>query len=141
MVYGVDYAAGSVGAARAENRDAIRQGRVDIQRASVSQLPFPDAKFDLASAVETMYYWPEPIKDLQEIVRVLKPGGRLIVINETYKGGRWNFLKGPAMKLIRARNFSTDDYRQLMTSAGFTEIQIVVEPARGWICAVGRRPS
>jgi cyclopropane fatty-acyl-phospholipid synthase-like methyltransferase len=36
-VYGVDYAAGSVAASRAENRDAIQEGRVEIEQASVSQ--------------------------------------------------------------------------------------------------------
>jgi ubiquinone/menaquinone biosynthesis C-methylase UbiE len=59
-VYGVDYAAGSVVASRAENRDAIQEGRVEIEQASVSQLPFPEARFDLVSAVETIYYWPTP---------------------------------------------------------------------------------
>ena len=141
MIYGIDYAKGSVAASRAENRDAIRQGRVDVQYASVSRLPFPDAKFDLASAVETIYYWPDPVKDLQEILRVLKPGGRLIVINETYKGARWDFLKGSIMKLLRAKNFSVDEFKQLMTSAGFIEVQALVEPSKGWICVIGKRPS
>jgi ubiquinone/menaquinone biosynthesis C-methylase UbiE len=141
MIYGVDYAKGSVAASRAENRDAIQQGRVDVQYASVSQLPFPDAKFDLASAVETMYYWPDPVKDLQEILRVLKPGGRLIVIHETYKGARWDFLKGSIMKLLRAKNFSVDEFKQLMTSAGLIEVQALVEPSKGWICVIGKRPS
>ena len=141
MIYGVDYATGSVEASRAENRDAIAKGRVEIERASVSQLPFPDKKFDLVSAIETIYYWPDPVKDLQEILRVLKPGGRVIVICETYVGGRWSTVKGPAMKLIGARNFSVDEYRQLLTSAGYIEVQINVESSRGWICVTGERPS
>jgi ubiquinone/menaquinone biosynthesis C-methylase UbiE len=141
MVYGVDYAAGSVAASRAENRQAFEKGHVEIQHASVSQLPFPDAKFDLVSAVETIYYWPDPVKDLQEILRVLKPGGRAIVICETYKGGRWSSFKSPAMKLLGARNFSMDEYKGLLTSAGYIEVQVLIEPARGWICAIGKRPS
>jgi ubiquinone/menaquinone biosynthesis C-methylase UbiE len=141
MVHGVDYAAGSVAASRSENRDAIAKGRVEVQQASVSQLPFPGATFDLASAVETIYYWPDPVKDLREILRVLKPGGNLIVINETYKGGRWNFFKGPAMKLLLANNFSVDELKQLLTAAGYIDVQVVVEPSHGWICAIGKRPS
>jgi ubiquinone/menaquinone biosynthesis C-methylase UbiE len=141
MVYGVDYVAGSIAASRSENQKAIAEGRVEIQQASVSQLPFPDAEFDLVSAVETIYYWPDPAKDLQEVLRVLKPGSRVIVICETYIGGRWSTLKAPAMKLIRAKNFTVDEYKQLLTAAGFIEVQVVVQPSRGWICAIGKRPS
>ena len=141
LVYGVDNATGSVAASRAENRESIEKGRVEIKQASVSQLPFPDAQFDLVSAVETIYYWPDPARDLQEILRVLKPGGRVIVICETYKGGRWNFYKGPAMKLLRASNFSIDEYKELLTSAGYIDVQVVVEPVRGWICAIGKRTT
>ena len=141
MVYGVDYVAGSIAASRSENQKAIAEGHVEIQQASVSQLRFPDAEFDLVSAVETIYYWPDPAKDLQEVLRVLKPGSRVIVICETYIGGRWSTLKAPAMKLIRAKNFTVDEYKQLLTAAGFIEVQVVVQPSRGWICAIGKRPS
>jgi ubiquinone/menaquinone biosynthesis C-methylase UbiE len=141
MVYGVDYASGSIAASRAENREAIKAGRVEIQQASVSQLPFPDVKFDLVSAVETIYYWPNPAKDLAEILRVLKPGGWVIVICEFYKGGRWSSFKSPAMKLLGSKKFNVDEYKSLLASAGYIEVQVVVEPSHGWICAMGKRPS
>src|SRR5262245_21134032 len=72
-VYGVDFAAGSVAASRSKNAQLIKDGRVEIRQASVSSLPFPDNYFDLVTAVETHYYWPDPVKDFQEILRVLKP--------------------------------------------------------------------
>lgn len=87
MVYGIDYADGSVAGSYAHNRSLIDAGRVLIEKALVSQLPFPDNKFDLATAVETQYYWPDLEGDMREILRVLKPGGRLVVIAEFYKGG------------------------------------------------------
>jgi SAM-dependent methyltransferase len=141
MVYGIDYSAGSVAASRAVNRSEVEKGRVEIQHASVSQLPFPDGKFDLVSAVETIYYWPDPVKDVREILRVLKPGGRVVVVCETYLGGRWSTFKAPAMKLLRANNFSVDEYKQLLASAGYIEVQVLVDPSHGWICAIGKRPS
>src|SRR5690242_10191374 len=42
-VVGVDYSIGSVEASRALNAAAVRDGRVEVRQASVSQLPFPDA--------------------------------------------------------------------------------------------------
>jgi ubiquinone/menaquinone biosynthesis C-methylase UbiE len=46
---------------------------------------------------------------MQEILRVLKPGGRLMVVVESYKGGRNDWLLGPVMKLIGSNRLSADD--------------------------------
>ena len=138
-VCGVDYASGSVAVSRSKNANLIKSGRVDIREGSVSQLPFPDSSFDLALAVETQYYWPDLVNDMKEVRRVLKTGGRLVVIAETYKGGRLDLLKGPAMRLLQSTHLSADDHRQLFLSAGFDDVQIIEEKKRGWICAMGAK--
>jgi len=139
LVCGVDYASGSVAASRSKNARLIESGRVQISEASVSRLPFPDETFDLATAIETQYYWPDPLNDMKEVRRVLKPGGRLVVIAETYKGGRLDPFKAPAMRLLKSTHLSADDQRELFLSAGFSDVQIFEEKKRGWICATGRR--
>ena len=55
MVYGIDYAEGSIAVSRDLNSRFIEAGRVVIQKASVSRLPFLDDTFDLATAIETQY--------------------------------------------------------------------------------------
>src|SRR5262249_39804336 len=85
-VTGVDYAGGSVATSRATNAALIRDGRVEIRQASVSELPFADGSFDLVTAVETHYYWPDPAGDLKQVFRVTKPGGTALVIAEAYRG-------------------------------------------------------
>lgn len=140
MVYGVDYAKGSVAASRSKNAKLISSGRVEIKQGSVSELPFPDNKFDLVTAVETQYYWPDLIHDMQEVLRVLKPDGTLIVILESYKKGIRNKLEQPAMKLLGTSNLSVDEQRELFLEAGFSEVQIFEELSKGWICGVGKKP-
>ena len=140
IVYGVDYAAGSVAASRARNAQLIRAGRVEITRASVSRLPFPADKFDVVTAVETQYYWPNLMNDMREVLRVLKPGGTLIVIAESYKKAANDWLHGPAMKLVRSTNLGVAEQRELFAGAGYTDIQIFEERAKGWICGVGKKP-
>ena len=140
-VYGVDYASGSIAVSRSKNASLIKSGRVEIHEGSVSQLPFPDSMFDLALALETQYYWPDLVNDMKEVRRVLKPGGRLVVIAETYKGGRLDKLTAPAMKLLKSSHLSADDQRELFLSAGYDEVQIIEEKKRGWICAIGRKPA
>ena len=140
MVYGVDYAKGSVAASRARNRRQIQAGRVAIEEASVSKLPFPENKFDLATAVETQYYWPNLVEDMREILRALKPGGKLVIIAETYKDGKYDKLKQPVMWLLRSSHLSVQDQRDLFLKAGYTGVEIFEERDKGWICAVGTKP-
>ena len=52
---------------------------VDIQR-----IPFPDGTFDLVVSLETLEHVPDPDVGLAELVRVTKPGGRLIVPGPDY---------------------------------------------------------
>jgi SAM-dependent methyltransferase len=139
-VCGVDYSAASVAAARSTNTAAIAEGRVEIRQAPVSALPFEDGTFDLVTAVETHYYWPQPVSDLREILRVLKPGGRLAIIAETYRGQTLDMLLRIPMALLRARYLTIEEHETLLMTAGFTEITVDTAPHKGWICAVGRRP-
>src|SRR5262249_26407915 len=71
-IWGIDYSAASVRAARRTNADAIGAGRVRIEHGSVAALPFADGTFDLVTAVETHYYWPDLPASMREIFRVLK---------------------------------------------------------------------
>jgi len=137
-VLGVDYSEASVEASREANRDAVADGRVEVQQGSVSRLPFADAMFDLVTAVETHYYWPDLANDAREILRVLKPGGTLLVIAEAYMG-RYGWLFQLAMLPMRARLMSADEHRAWLETAGFTGVEVSEKRGRGWICVTGRR--
>lgn len=138
---GVDYAAGSVAASRARNADLIRAGRVQITQASVSKLPFPDNQFDLVTAVETQYYWPDLVGDMREILRVLKPGGMVLVILESYEKGRYGSLQGRALKLLGGANLSVEDEKELFTKAGYIGVEVHTEQRKGWLCATGKKAA
>jgi hypothetical protein len=77
---------------------------------------------------------------MREVLRVLKPGGRLLIIAETYKGRRFDVLFWPAMKLLGATYLTVTEHRELFAAAGYTEIEITEERAKGWICCLGRKP-
>ena len=139
VVHGIDYSAGSAAVASSVNRDLIKNGRVNIQQASVSNLPFPDSSFDLVTAVETQYYWPNLVEDMREIRRVLKPGAALMILAESYQGGRTDKWQRPIMKLLGAAHLDVAAHRQLLGSAGYDQVEIFENP-KGWICAVGRNP-
>ena len=140
-VFGLDYSAASVAVSSDTNAEEIAAGRVQIQQGSVAALPFPDCTFDIVTAVETHYYWPDLPANTREIFRVLKPGGTFALIAETYRGGPLRFLYGIVMPLLRAAFLSDAEHRNLLTQAGFTEVETKHVPGKNWICATGRKPA
>ena len=141
-VFGIDYSAESVAASRETNTRAIAEGRVQVEQATVSQLPFSDAAFNLVTAVETHYYWPDLPHDVREVMRVLKPGAQFAIIAETYRGRRNDWLYRPTMTLLlKAAYLTPEQHRRLLVDAGFAEVQVFEEKAKGWLCAIGIRPS
>lgn len=80
-VTGLDYSPLSVQASAQLNDEAIAEGRCAVLEGNSSDLPFPDASFDLVTAFETTYYWDLPTA-FSEIARVLVPGGSFLICNE-----------------------------------------------------------
>ena len=140
-VYGVDFSDESVAVSKRTNAQWIRDGRVEVRQGSVSQLPFPDETFDLITAVETHFWWPDLPSDLHEVFRVLKPGGKLVVIAEVYKGANTRTAK--MIEIYAAKVGMTllgvDEHRELLSGSGFSDVEVVVEEQKGWIFASGKK--
>jgi SAM-dependent methyltransferase len=138
---GVDYSAASVAAARRLNRDAIATGHVHIVRGSVSHLPFPAEAFDLVTAVETHYYWPNVVEDLREIRRTLKPAGHVVLIAEAYRrDGVASAMMGGVMRVLGGAQLSAQQHRDALSAAGFVDVVIEEDRRNGWIAARGQAP-
>jgi ubiquinone/menaquinone biosynthesis C-methylase UbiE len=140
-VYGLDHSEESVVAARRTNGRLIRTGRVEIRQGSVSHLPFPGDTFDLATAVETHFWWPDLAADMREVLRVLKPGGTLIIIAEFYKGGKGDNRIQKLAELTGMAYLSADEHRALFANAGYSDVQIIERYDKGWICGIGEKPA
>jgi SAM-dependent methyltransferase len=142
-VYGIDYSSESVAIANRTNRQWIDVARVEIWEASVSQLPFAADTFDLVTAVETHFWWPDLPADMREVLRVLKPGGTLIIIAEIYRGAKTKTAKlaEKYLPLSGMALLSVDEHRELFAKAGYSDVQVIEEVSKGWICGIGRKPS
>ncbi len=142
-VYGVDYSDESVAATKRTNAKWIAIGRVEVQQGSVSQLPFPDAMFDLITAVETHFWWPDVPADMREVFRVLKPGGTFIAIAEIYKGANTmaaKIIEKSAPK-VGMTLLSVEEHREFFASTGYSNVQVIEKREKGWICALGKKPG
>jgi ubiquinone/menaquinone biosynthesis C-methylase UbiE len=142
-VYGIDYSEESVAASKKYVTQYITLGRVEILNGSVSQLPFPNNMFDLVTAVETHFWWSNLPGDIREVFRVLKPGGTLIFIAEIYKGASTTAAKFAEKYASRAGMtlLTVDEHREHFTNAGYSNVQVIEERDKAWICALGRKST
>lgn len=78
-VEGIDISDKAVDAANARLAARGLSGQARAQRASVLEIPFPDAAFDYVVSSGVIHHTPDPKKGFSELVRVLKPGGKLFL--------------------------------------------------------------
>jgi SAM-dependent methyltransferase len=79
-VVGIDPSELMVRHARHRNRSWIAAGRVRVEQGSSRDLTrFDDESFDRVLGVHVVCFWDEPARDLAEVRRVLRPGGRLLL--------------------------------------------------------------
>jgi ubiquinone/menaquinone biosynthesis C-methylase UbiE len=119
-VAGIDPSEEMVEQASARNAAAIRTGAVDLRRGSVESMPFEDATFDTALAINSMQVWPDAPAGLREICRVLTRGGRIAL--------------GFTPNSRQPRSGVTE----LLSAAGFEAARLV--DLRGGFCALAQKP-
>ena len=120
MVTGVDYSAPLLEQARQLTTAADLSQRVAFQRADAQQLPFADHAFDVVLCECALCTFADAPRVLAEMLRVLKPGGRLALSDITLHAPIPEPLQsalGQALCIAGAR--SANEYQDLIIAAGF----------------------
>ena len=117
-VYGIDISEESVTKACEVNKVFLDK-QIFVQQGSANQLPYKDATFNLVTAVETVYFWPNLPICLQEVRRVLKPGGKFAIMVEVIDtDSKWtNVVEGMTA-------FTPAQLKQFLEDAGFIKTEI-----------------
>ena len=136
-VTAVDYSALSVEKAKTYNKAMIAAGRCTVQQGDVSELRLPVGAFDLATAFETVYFWPGLEKCFAQVVKVLKPGGVFMICNES-DGTDPTSLKYE--KIIEGmKNYTAEEIGAALKAAGFSEVTSDHHPSKPWLTMLARK--
>ena len=128
-VYGVDISPVSVEKSKAANQKELGK-RCEVYQGSAQALPFEAQSLELVTAFETVYFWPALPDCFREILRVLKPGGQFVVINDPGDPDRhWENL------VANMTVYSPEEISSFMEQAGFSDIRVTRN--RNTYCVVG----
>ena len=127
-VYGVDYSIESVNLSKEVNEDLIKEGRVEVHEGNVMDLPFEDNSFDIVTAFETVYFWPDIVKSFGEVKRVLKPGGMFLIGCEA--NGTNNLAMKFFDKVIDMTFYEDKDLVGFLKSNDFNEITVYLRDGK-----------
>jgi ubiquinone/menaquinone biosynthesis C-methylase UbiE len=139
FVAGVDHSADMVQQTRKRNAAAIQAGRVEVKHGNVAALPYDDASFDKVIAVETFYFWANPVEYLQEVRRVLQPGRLVALAMEASKEApNWQKMAAQTAQM-GFPIYSGVEVEEMLTAAGFSRawFETVPDKGSGWLCALG----
>ena len=133
-VTGIDYSHVSVSKSREFNWLAIAEGRCEVVEGDVAALPFDDCSFDLATAFETIYFWPDIVESYRQVHRVLKPGGRFVIVNES-DGSKPTDAKWESI-IEGMHTYTPAEIEADLAAAGFASVVTTRDTARHFIRVV-----
>lgn len=124
-LYGLDHSEEMIKLARKVNRKGVETGRVKFITSSADDIPLEENVANVVTAFETVQFWTETEKSFNEVRRVLKDGGKFIIINRyPEKGSKW-------WKFAKIK--SDEEYRKILKNAGFNKVSTDLNYKKGWI--------
>lgn len=145
-VIGIDYSELAVERSIQLNKKAINKGRCEIIHGSVSELPFNDDCFDIVTAFETIYFWPDFRNDLKQILRVLKDEGIFFIANEALPKENDSRQKD-IIELLNMNIYSADELEKYLHESGFSEVITFIKKSKDsftgedtdWLCVISKK--
>lgn len=131
----VDHSSEMVELARRNNRETIDEGRLQVKEAGAEALPFDDETFTCATIAKVLGLLTDPVAALEELHRVLEPGGRIVV--EGSDPELRGTVAAPEPLASRLTFYESDDLKEIAQEAGFEELEVVRRTLKPYAETVG----
>ncbi|MGD8739411.1 MAG: class I SAM-dependent methyltransferase [Desulfobacterales bacterium] len=134
VIEGIDLSDTMVAIAEKKNKKYIAQGRVIIRQGNFAETAYGHNRFDKICSANTVYFWPQPDNYIKKILRILKPGGKLILAFEDI-----NQLESRQLNTTVFHFYHQDEIVTLLSRNGFSRsIEVVSKEKRSlrYHCAV-----
>jgi ubiquinone/menaquinone biosynthesis C-methylase UbiE len=122
---GLDMAERMCQLARVKSRAVGLERSTDFVTGDSEHLPFPEGSFDMITCSNSFHHYPHQDKVLREMLRVLRPGGRVVIIDGFRDNVIGWFLFDVCVTRVEksVHHCAAIEMLNELTSAGFTEIQ------------------
>ena len=120
IVDGLDYSEVSVLESIKRNQKAVDSGRCRVMHADVSNMPIEEMTYDLVSAFETIYFWPDIENTFKKVFKIIKANGQFLIAQGTDGNHpddeKWlSTVEG--MKV-----YTADKLKRYLLNAGFSSV-------------------
>ncbi len=136
-IEGIDFSDAMFKQASKVNKDYILRGKVKLHKGDCRSLPFNNESFDKLCSINTLYFWKQPKKYFNEMFRVMKPGGKVVIgFRDDKQMSKLNLSKDIFTV------YSLDEVASLLSSVGFLGSRVIEKEGKPFLsyCAVGTKP-
>lgn len=121
---GIDISEQMVNIAAKRNKNWVDNSKLEIEQASIADIPYPDKHFDKVFTCNTIYFWPNPKKNLEEVKQVLKPSGKFLCAFRDKKLMQSKSSAVTENREIFQNLYHPEEIQQLFQKADFQKTQI-----------------
>jgi len=112
------------------SRDMVRLAGPLAVLGEVEQLPFTDGEFTAVSSIVAFFFFPDPVRALREMRRVLAPYGRVAIYTTSPEAK--GTMAAPYPLATRGHFYTDAELQQLPLEAGFSTARVSRPDEDGW---------